>query len=233
MILDGHGFPGDCQAGTPGTDGHTMAIESVDVADLLAVIASWGVCSGDCPADIDGSGSVDVADLLSVIGGWGVCPGAYLGCSGDEEIDESDYGCVCFVDGDDSTTDCNGGSNNDGAMTPYVLGQMVCGTASIYEEISGGFYRDTDYWDDNGVLDAGGTFTMQVASGAAQRLAILDLDSNSFVHSAINLEGRWSPIHVVTIPPGNYSLWIGPSEWDTDWTCDSGLAEYSFRVTSD
>ena len=36
------------------------------VADLLAVIAAWGPCSG-CSADINGDGVVDVADILAVI----------------------------------------------------------------------------------------------------------------------------------------------------------------------
>ena len=76
-------------------------------------------------------------------------------------------------------------------------------------------------------------FTLQVGSGAAQRLAIIDLKTSLYVDYIINTPGEWSNSLVIAIPPGNYSLWIGPSEWDTDWTCDSGLAEYSFRVTSD
>lgn len=44
---------------------------TINVSDLLAIIANWG---GDDPAfDIDGSGSIDVADLLAVIGSWGQC----------------------------------------------------------------------------------------------------------------------------------------------------------------
>lgn len=45
---------------------------SVNVQDLLAVIASWGACSG-CDADINGDGTVNVTDLLTVIGDWGPC----------------------------------------------------------------------------------------------------------------------------------------------------------------
>ena len=44
----------------------------VDVADLLALIASWGPCEA-CPADFDASGSVDVTDLLTLIAAWGPC----------------------------------------------------------------------------------------------------------------------------------------------------------------
>lgn len=46
---------------------------TVNVSDLLAVIAAWGPCV-NCPEDIDGSGGVDVTDLLSVIAAWGDCP---------------------------------------------------------------------------------------------------------------------------------------------------------------
>ena len=45
----------------------------VDVNDMLAVINSWGACSG-CAADITNDGQVDVMDLLAVIDGWGQCP---------------------------------------------------------------------------------------------------------------------------------------------------------------
>ncbi|MBC8203303.1 MAG: VCBS repeat-containing protein [Planctomycetes bacterium] len=44
---------------------------SVDVDDLLALIAGWG--SADPALDIDGSGTVDVDDLLILIGAWGPC----------------------------------------------------------------------------------------------------------------------------------------------------------------
>lgn len=51
---------------------------NVNVADLLAVISSWGACPtppASCPADFNGSGAVDVSDLLTVIANWGTfCP---------------------------------------------------------------------------------------------------------------------------------------------------------------
>ncbi len=37
--------------------------------DLVALLASWGPCSG-CPADFDGDGEVGFADLLVVLGAW-------------------------------------------------------------------------------------------------------------------------------------------------------------------
>jgi hypothetical protein len=56
---------------------------TVDVSDLLAVIAGWGPCANcvppsACPADIAPAGALDcqvnVTDLLAVIGAWGPCP---------------------------------------------------------------------------------------------------------------------------------------------------------------
>jgi hypothetical protein len=41
----------------------------VNVADLLAVIASWGPCGG-CSADVNNDGVVNVTDLLLVIQNW-------------------------------------------------------------------------------------------------------------------------------------------------------------------
>lgn len=44
---------------------------SVDFADILSLLSSWGPCGLDCPADLDGSGSVDFGDLLIVLASWG------------------------------------------------------------------------------------------------------------------------------------------------------------------
>ena len=45
---------------------------TVDVNDLLQVIAAWGNPGGDEDINIDGT--VDVNDILVLIAGWGVCP---------------------------------------------------------------------------------------------------------------------------------------------------------------
>jgi hypothetical protein len=49
---------------------------SVDVEDLLFLIASWGDCpaNGSCDADLNSDGEVAVDDLLVVIAAWGACP---------------------------------------------------------------------------------------------------------------------------------------------------------------
>lgn len=45
---------------------------TVDVGDLLAVLAVWGPCPpGPCPADLDCDGVVGIGDLLIVLGRWG------------------------------------------------------------------------------------------------------------------------------------------------------------------
>jgi len=43
---------------------------NVDVADLLAVVANWGVCE-NCSEDVNNDGVVDVADILAIIAAWG------------------------------------------------------------------------------------------------------------------------------------------------------------------
>ena len=45
--------------------------ETVNVIDLLEILASWN--SGPGPADINGDGDVDISDLLAVINAWGDC----------------------------------------------------------------------------------------------------------------------------------------------------------------
>ena len=46
---------------------------SVNVPDLLALLAAWGACvdCADCPADIDGDCVVAVPDLLTLLANWG------------------------------------------------------------------------------------------------------------------------------------------------------------------
>ncbi len=46
---------------------------SVDVPDLLALLAAWGTNPGG-PPDFDGDGMVAVPDLLALLSAWGPCP---------------------------------------------------------------------------------------------------------------------------------------------------------------
>ncbi len=45
-------------------DGH------VSVIDLLGLLASWGGCAADCPADLNHDGVVDRLDLMLLLGNW-------------------------------------------------------------------------------------------------------------------------------------------------------------------
>ncbi|MEE8154057.1 MAG: hypothetical protein V3T53_03740 [Phycisphaerales bacterium] len=47
---------------------------NVGASDLLALLASWGLCKDCCPADFDGDGSVGASDLLALLANWGPCP---------------------------------------------------------------------------------------------------------------------------------------------------------------
>ena len=241
--------PGECGCGNPETDSDGDGIpdciddpcpadldddHDVDVTDLLGLIGSWGPCDPEapCPADFDGSGNVGVLDLLELIALWGECPGdhVFTGCTDEADFNEADYGCACPVDGDDGMTDCNPGLNGDGTFTPYELGDTICGQASVFDDIAGGTYRDTDWWDTDGMLDDGGVFSLEIGSGAAQLLGIVDLDAVAFSDYVVNEAGLYTPPTDVTLGPGTYCLWVGPSVFDTSWTCDSGHADYMFTV---
>ena len=47
---------------------------SVNVTDLLALLAAWGPCAQPCPPDINTDGNVNVTDLLALLAAWGLCP---------------------------------------------------------------------------------------------------------------------------------------------------------------
>lgn len=66
---DGDGVPDVCQACPADLDDSG----DVAVADLLALLGTWGACAG-CPADLDQDGAVGTVDLLALLAAWGVCP---------------------------------------------------------------------------------------------------------------------------------------------------------------
>jgi T5SS/PEP-CTERM-associated repeat protein len=45
---------------------------TVNIADFLSLLKSWGPCpsKGDCPADLDGDGEVGIADFLLLLAAW-------------------------------------------------------------------------------------------------------------------------------------------------------------------
>ena len=62
-----NGIPDECECpGDVNNDG------TVNVADLLALLANWGQSGG--PADINGDGIVNTEDLLLLLASWGECP---------------------------------------------------------------------------------------------------------------------------------------------------------------
>jgi len=62
-----------CDADTCGTpcSGDVNGSGTVDVTDILAIVAAWG--TNDPDADINGDGIVNVSDMLEAIAGWGPC----------------------------------------------------------------------------------------------------------------------------------------------------------------
>ena len=42
---------------------------TINVLDLLILVANWGDCSG-CTADIDHDGTVGVTDILALLAAW-------------------------------------------------------------------------------------------------------------------------------------------------------------------
>jgi hypothetical protein len=70
LDVNGDGIPDECvETKCPGD---LDSSGSVDVTDLLALIAVWGPGGG--PADLNGDLVVNVDDLLLLIGAWGACP---------------------------------------------------------------------------------------------------------------------------------------------------------------
>jgi hypothetical protein len=68
--LNGNGIPDECEAmGDLNGDG------SINVADLLLLLAAWGdcgdPCSPPCSGDLDGDCHVGVMDLLGLLENWG------------------------------------------------------------------------------------------------------------------------------------------------------------------
>jgi hypothetical protein len=209
-------------------------------AGTLTLSFTGGSESAACCVGGQCSGDTTFSDCTALGGLWvqgetcadfDGCPQPFTGCDGSEDINEDDIaGCYCFQDGDDALNDCNAGLNGDGTESPYTMGATVCGSGAVFLDVSGGTYRDTDWWDDGGAVDAGGTFSLQVGSGGAMLLGLVDKDAGAFIDYSINTAGFVADPYDVTVTAGNHCIWIGPSDWNVEWTCDSGLAAYVFSV---
>jgi hypothetical protein len=114
-----------------------------------------------------------------------------------------------------------------------TLGVPICGEASVFVDgPTGGTYRDLD-WYYSADVNAGGTFTFTVGtSGFDLLFGVLDLDSGAFVAGAgwVLPGGIEDSVTSPVIPAGNYSVIAAPNDWNTDWTCDSGLVEYFMLI---
>jgi len=208
-----------------GDNDYAVTLSGSTTPDAACCVGSQ--CAGDMsPADCASLGGTFVAGESCATY---TCPTPYGGCTG-SNVNESDFGCVCFVDGDDSETDCNGGSNMLApAFTPLSLGDVICGELSVYiEGPTGGTYRDLDWWTSTDV-DAGGTFDFSIGSQMGTVILLVNLDAGT-----VDMDVAAAPGTIAeatwTIAAGNWSVVTAPSEWNTAWTCASGMSEYRFSM---
>lgn len=94
---------------------------TINVVDLLVLIASFGPCAdpSDCPADFDGDGLVGVTDLLALLASLGICPGAPCpwDVNDDGVVDGRDLHAVLDNLGPcGDSDDCPWDVNDDGAV---------------------------------------------------------------------------------------------------------------------
>jgi hypothetical protein len=156
------------------------------------------------------------------------CPQPWTGCAADS-TPECD---ACWNDGDDSTTDCNGGNN---APTPVfqdlALGVQYCGTMAVFVDgPTGGTYRDLD-WYTNAAINAGGDFTMSFGtSGMGAFAYIYDAVAGTVLLGVDVPEGGGVVTVSGNVPAGDYVVLTGPNDWNVAWTCASGLAEYTLQI---
>ena len=185
----------------------------------------------------DGSCMDAVSDDCAAFGGaWSSsslcadanCPQPWTGCAADS-TPECD---ACWNDGDDSTTDCNGGNN---APTPVfqdlALGVQYCGTMAVFVDgPTGGTYRDLD-WYTNAAINAGGDFTMSFGtSGMGAFAYIYDAVAGTVLLGVDVPEGGGVVTVSGNVPAGDYVVLTGPNDWNVAWTCASGLAEYTLQI---
>ena len=208
-----------------GDNDYSVTLSGSAAADAACCVATS--CVGDLsPADCYALGGTYVAGESCATY---TCPNPYQGCT-DSNVNESDYGCVCFVDGDDSETDCNGGSNMASpAFTPLSSGEVICGELSVYiEGPTGGTYRDLDWWISTEV-NAGGTFDFSIGSQMSTVILLVNPDAGTVDMEVTAAPGTIAEV-TWTIGAGNWSVVTAPSEWNTAWTCASGMSEYRFSM---
>lgn len=211
----------------------TLTVSYTSASAVGACCVSDGTCAGD---------NFTYDECVNVLGGlWAdgalcvdvSCPQPYLGCdSSDLESDmvgTNGYVCVCPTDGfNTDTDDCNGGANQASpSYTAYTLGSYVCGEASVYVDFTGGTYRDLD-WFTNAEIALGGMMTLTIGSDAPKYCLIYDLVSAG--NGGYINEAGYYAVADYDAPAGDNVVLTGPIDWDTTWTCGSGLETYTFGV---
>jgi len=137
--------------------------------------------------------------------------------------------CADVEDGDDAETDCNGGTNNAvPTYTALTLGQSICGTSSVYLDITGGTYRDLDWWT-NTTVNAGGTFNFTIGANSTCLILMVNLTTGTVDWVADHAAGYMNTT-ALTLAPANWATVATVSEWNTAWTCGSGLETYTMQV---
>ena len=156
------------------------------------------------------------------------CPTPYV--AGGCDVDEADYGCVCFTDGDDSETDCNGGGNLlVPTYTDLTVGVSICGVSSVFTDgPTGGLYRDLDWWHSDGV-NAGGTFAFTIGSNFSDVCLILNEATGTVDYVVQNTAG-YTATDTFDIAAGMWAVIAAVSDWDVSVTCGSGLDTYTLLV---
>jgi hypothetical protein len=184
-----------------------------------------GSCVGELPmGDCDALGGLWLnGELCADV----TCPQPYSagGCDLDENVD---FPCVCFVDGDDANNDCNGGTNmSSPTYTALTLGQSICGTSSVYNDVNG-LYRDLDWWT-NATIDAGGTFDFTIGANSTCLILMVNLTAGTVDYVADHPAGYMNTT-ALTLDPGSWATVSTVSEWNEAWTCGSGLETYTMQV---
>jgi ribose/xylose/arabinose/galactoside ABC-type transport system permease subunit len=76
-------------------------------------------------------------------------------------------------------------------------------------------------------LNAGGTFTISCGtSGMDLSFGVVDNALGAYVAAWVMPGGYEGSVEIADLPAGDYSILLGPNDWNLDWTCDSDLVDY-------
>jgi hypothetical protein len=205
----------------PGTATVTFVGGNAIGACCMADGSCMDLVSADCGA---AGGAWDSSQMCDTA----ACPQPWTGCDAGSTPDCDE----CWNDGDDSAMDCNGGAN---APTPVyqalALGVEYCGTMSVFVDgPTGGTYRDLD-WYTNAAVNAGGNFTITMGTSGMGAFAYIYDPATGLVMLGADVPAGGGVVTVNgDVPAGDYVVLTAPAEWNTDWTCASGLADYTVQV---